>query len=1082
MKHLLAQAFEDLRNALIQLDYAFSPTAQELVVKKHTLEKQRDGFVVQRDSLLKRANIPTSERTVNMQGFLAEIRQRLIADGIKLNSNIAGIEQNIAKINKTIEKKTELLKKLNQVLQKLEEEKKRLQQTIDDRGIIKTIIKAIFGDSEKEKLQGIEQDISKKYTEQYQIQTDCNKLKSELSASQSELSSQKSALENAQNQLELQNQRLRDVNQAMEIENSLEQILLSIASTEVNINNSENHAKEIRNLFISKLDVLCKNIRKKQPQIIDCPDNVFGKANDYPDMFAFGRLRLFSSSYKWHGYLPRLLPFPLKQGLRFDTHKDSCFWINSFLLRAFQCLPCAHLSITVIDPMQLGKSLPSYQTLLKNKRPFVEQRFLTRSDEIETVLNSQLTYIENLIQQVFIGEIKNWEEYNRKNSSNQLDYRILIIFDVPEQLTEKSCLYLSRILEHGPKCGVVPLLTTNFDNFDERKYYSLRQTIEKQTWENETIYAHSSITKRLNFLQYSEEKENLPSDVAVEKVIEKLSLSFKQLSSFSGSMNKLWADTPFWSGNSGDGLFSNIGWTVIGNKPVQFSIGGVSTEHHTLLGGKSGSGKSNLLHILIHSLCHKYSPSELNLYLLDYKQGTEFNIYSQPYLPHAKLVATQSDVDYGITLLKFLVKELERRSMLFKATNAVTDYREFRKNTKQILPRILLIIDEFQMLFEEEMSKSQEAEKALVELLRQGRAYGIHLLLATQTLKGLQNQSLGQLISQMGCRMALSCSEEDSSMLLGSSNWEAAKLQSPPEGILNNENGNKSANIKFNIPFADKDERLSHQTQMRTLAKDWNLPITEKIFNGEKLPVHSSIMSFKFESRTGDISLLLGESLDFDTMPFIINLKKENLLIVGYDSVLREGLATSIMYSLMGNENDQEILIYQAHGVEEQDIWENFKNKSNVKWKDDSWDGLDLEEFAQGTSSEKFIIIDSLDFARMFQVAPQNRFGMKPNQPPSPAETLRKIIDNTISNHVHLILFVESHRRFAGTASSVKDLLNSFDLRIGFGLDEDDAGTFVNPGGYGKFKGISQPNKAVFVNRKRNQLTLFRPFISEHIL
>jgi DNA segregation ATPase FtsK/SpoIIIE-like protein len=117
-----------------------------------------------------------------------------------------------------------------------------------------------------------------------------------------------------------------------------------------------------------------------------------------------------------------------------------------------------------------------------------------------------------------------------------------------------------------------------------------------------------------------------------------------------------------------------------------------------------------------------------------------------------------------------------------------------------------LIIDEFQVLFSEGRQVAEAAEQLLSQLLKQGRSFGIHILLATQTLKGINAQSIGSIITQLGCRIALACGQEDSAMILGGGNWAAAELRSPPEGIINNANGAKSGNVKFMIPFAGESE------------------------------------------------------------------------------------------------------------------------------------------------------------------------------------------------------------------------------------------------------------------------------------
>src|SRR5208337_870639 len=90
------------------------------------------------------------------------------------------------------------------------------------------------------------------------------------------------------------------------------------------------------------------------------------------------------------------------------------------------------------------------------------------------------------------------------------------------------------------------------------------------------------------------------------------------------------------------------------------------------------------------------------------------------------------------------------------------------------LPRILLLVDEFQEFFVEEDKLAQEAALLLDRLVRQGRAFGVHVHLGSQSLGGaftLARSTLGQ----MAVRIALQCSEADSHLILAEQN-PAARL------------------------------------------------------------------------------------------------------------------------------------------------------------------------------------------------------------------------------------------------------------------------------------------------------------------
>ena len=93
---------------------------------------------------------------------------------------------------------------------------------------------------------------------------------------------------------------------------------------------------------------------------------------------------------------------------------------------------------------------------------------------------------------------------------------------------------------------------------------------------------------------------------------------------------------------------------------------GRGTSQHVLISGKTGSGKSTLLHVLIVNLALRYSPDEVELYLVDFKKGVEFKAYAEAGLPHARVIAIESEREFGLSVLERLDLELKRRGDLFR--------------------------------------------------------------------------------------------------------------------------------------------------------------------------------------------------------------------------------------------------------------------------------------------------------------------------------------------------------------------------------------------------------------------------------
>ena len=120
------------------------------------------------------------------------------------------------------------------------------------------------------------------------------------------------------------------------------------------------------------------------------------------------------------------------------------------------------------------------------------------------------------------------------------------------------------------------------------------------------------------------------------------------------------------------------------------------------------------------------------------------------------------------------------------------------------------------------------------------------------------------------------------------------------------------------------------------------------------------------------------------------------------------------------------------------------------------------------------MIIDCLDSTKEFHSGPPCFRPVKKDEPPSPQESLKKILEEGPQHGTFVIAFVDNWRR---CNTSCKDLLGFFEMRIGFCMNEEDSGSFVS-GAIGKLKGLETDNRAVFTDRLKNQVSWFRPYIN----
>ncbi|WP_028315145.1 FtsK/SpoIIIE domain-containing protein [Desulfatibacillum aliphaticivorans] len=821
-----------------------------------------------------------------------------------------------------------------------------------------------------------------------------------------------------------------------------------------------------------EIEFASKQTLQQQPPFENIKETDAGIVSQIPNALILGRQ--MASFNDLSCSVPHEVPFPFERSLILPEENQAQRRLaHHLLLRLTQSIPPGKLELMLVDPLKQGDSFAPFLPLLQVEQLMPQQRVLTRADEIEALLGSMADEVEEMIQNRFKGRISDWMGFNAANQDNALPYRVLLLFDVPEQLSDKSSWYLERLIENGPRCGILPIVAVDTARIEDRRHEKLRETFSLSTQRVDTLLRVNS--ENTVGLSFSYHPERWPQQDALDSFLVKLAEHHAEAGRFSKSLSDLWVNYQK-GATTVDGLNIPIGWTPSGDA-VPLRLGASDSEHHALLAGKTGSGKSNLLHVMIHSLCEKYAPHEIDLYLLDYKESTEFTVYAKPELPHAKLVATESDPEYGVTVLQHLVEELEHRASLFKSSG-VRDFPEYRNSRNCKLSRILLVIDEFQILFTESRQVADAAEKLLSQLLKQGRSFGIHILLATQTLKGINALSISSLISQLGCRIALACGQEDSAMILSGNNWAASELRSPPEGIINNSNGAKSGNVKIRIPLVEREFCLAHLKRLSQRATKRGIESKAHIFNGAHLPLRPSLNNYQHICGQSD-SILLGEQLnfaaDFISVP-LTNRQAFNILFCGYHDQLHDGLLASLLASLSRvSSNFDEVVYFNGRGVEPADAFgEISSSRGSTFRRFDDLGEMPLESIAESIGTRRTaLIIDGLDAEKALHPVQSFR-APKPGEPPTPASLLKQIAEEGSRKGTFVFAFMDNWRR---CSSSCKDLLNLFELRVAFCMNEDDAGQLVS-GSIGKFKGIEKPNRAVFVNRMTNEISWFRPYIN----
>ena len=814
--------------------------------------------------------------------------------------------------------------------------------------------------------------------------------------------------------------------------------------------------------------------------------------------------RLHSTDAKLR--LPAVLPFPEDTSLVLEAgtagRAEAVSVLQVAMLRLLTLIPPGKLRFTVADAVGLGEKFSAFMHLTDFDELLISTRIWTEASQIEQQLADLTTHMESVLQKYLRSEFETIEQYNIDAGEVAEPYRFLVVADFPAGFSERSAQRLVSIATSGPRCGVYTLVSVDTSRplphgFD-LKMLEAAATVLK--WQGDGFHNPALNAGRPETSAVVLRPDAPPAPPVMAAIVRRVGELSKNVRQVEVAFRRV-APQPdaVWTADSRKGVDCPLGRA--GATRLQHMRLGSGTSQHVLLAGKTGSGKSTLLHVLITNLALRYAPDEVEFYLIDFKKGVEFRAYAAGGLPHARVIAIESDREFGVSVLERLDAVLKERGDLFRSVGVqdVAAFREARPGTP--MPRIMFIVDEFQEFFTEDDKHAQTAGLLLDRLVRQGRAFGMHVLLGSQTLGGAYSLARTT-IGQMGVRVALQCSEADAHLILSEENAAARLLTRPGEAIYNDAGGLSEGNSPFQIAWLGDDERDAAFEQLRDRAAAIGLPpATPIVFEGNVPadPAQNAALLARIAAGGVDDgdpapAAWLGESVAI-TGPTQVVFRPQsgaNLLIVGQETEAATGILSAALVALAAQQPSTvdehaepalaafQLLTGDAGGARWQPLLDLLPQP--VRQVDPDHAGAAVGELAaevrrrnatsQPAAPPIFLLIDGLSKLRDLRRGDDDFGfgGFGAEKTVSPAKAFAELLKDGPAVGVHAIVWCDSYNnvdRWLGRA-----LLREFEMRVVFPMSGGDSTHLIDSPAAGRLG----PHRALLYLDERGTSSKFRPY------
>jgi len=763
---------------------------------------------------------------------------------------------------------------------------------------------------------------------------------------------------------------------------------------------------------------------------------------------------------------------------------------QNIILRLLLSMRMEFVKVSIVD-MDFGNSFPVISAITN---PLFKNDLIYRPEDISRLID-ELTDEIGAANKKMMGRCASIDSFNKDAGEKALPYHFVFIDDFPSGFSSQSIDTLLRLIDNGNAARAgIKIFINYYANNQAPRDFDLQRFEKNCAWisrENNGVVLRNwsfetpAQTKPIIDLSLADKTQEYIDFLNIIKPVEATSNDDVTLK----LIDYLGPKKDWWSKTSGDML--EIPFGLSEKKQLEYlTITQESGQNSALVIGIPGSGKSVFLHTVILNAAIDYSPDELHLYLIDFS-GVEFNIYALNKLPHAKIIAPEAEREFGLSVLRGLLEEGQQRMTLCRDNEVsnIVELREAAPNLK--VPRLLVIIDEFQKFFEVENDPiSREAESIIKTIIQEFRKFGINLILATQKIYGTNtsNKLPKDLIAN---RILYKCASNDFMNLIGGKTPQFTVGSC----VYNSESGEPNASVFTKTFFAGKTDRETILRDIESGIKERGLSAVNdtivfrsaerpELENRRKRPEHSIPKEYPEE-----VGIYFGESIAIEAHDVYARLVPEsnnNILIIGKNIDVAEQIALNSALLAMDAHTDGSAsfrflnfmrttnpLYSQPQEYFADGPFETFfasKQADVNKVLSDLKALIDERSQTEEQHHNVYLFIFAFQLGRMF-----DRGGRRGDDVSEEGHLLDSILKRGPQVNVFTVLQVDTLDSLKRIESGVKE----FQHKVALQMEENESNIIIGSGVANKLFVMNRPAskfRAYYSDKSMNILTKFKPY------